>query len=181
MDYPHNGDDGTTGYIGSGRIKKFDLRIETLGAIDEATAILGVVRASSSSSEVKKLLVEIQRDLYKLMAETAADSANVARFRQIDHERVAWLEQQISSLGKSIQIGKDFIIPGDSYSAAMMDLARTIVRRAERRLVELMDRGDVENQQLIRYMNRLSTLLFILEQIENKANGISEITTVKGK
>jgi cob(I)alamin adenosyltransferase len=173
------GDDGTTGLLGEGRVTKFDLRTETLGTLDEATAAIGLSRVHCNTPESKPLLITIQRHLYAIMAEAAATPENAARFHVIDESHVDWLEQQITNLEKNIKIPREFILPGDSLAGAALDLARTIVRRAERRIAELIHRGDISNQELLRYLNRLSSFLFVLELCENRAAGKENPTLAK--
>ncbi len=169
--YTRTGDDGTTGLLGEGRLPKYHPRIETLGALDEASAALGLARALASQEGTKSILAEIQRDLYALMAEVAATPENAARFRTLSLARVQWLESQADALEARLPPPKEFILPGDSLPGAAFSLARTIVRRAERRLAELKERGEVENPALLPYLNRLSSLCFLLELSENEAAG----------
>jgi cob(I)alamin adenosyltransferase len=169
--YTRKGDDGTTGLLGEGRVSKTHPRMEALGALDEASATLGLARASARDPRCGPLVTEIQRDLYRLMAEVAAPPENAAQFHAIDAARVAWLETQTDSLGRSVTLPKEFILPGDSPGGAAFSLARTVVRRAERRVVELFDSGEIKNLELQRYLNRLSSLCFVLELIENEAAG----------
>lgn len=169
--YTRTGDEGTTGLLGEGRVPKFDLRIEALGAVDEATAALGLARAAAPSALTAALLLEVQRDLYKLMAEVGATPENAARFRVIDEARVAWLEAKTDMLEKATEMPREFILPGDHPSSAALALARTIVRRAERRVVALYTSGGLENPQLMVYLNRLSSFVFVLELAENARAG----------
>ena len=171
--FTQTGDEGSTGLLGEGRVPKFDLRIEALGALDEATAALGLARASANTPEIGLLVVEIQRDLYKLMAEVGATPENAGKFRTIDHERVKWLEAKTEDISAEIDVPRDFILPGEVPSSAAMGLARTIVRRAERRVVELQHSGGLENMALLAYLNRLSSLCFALELLENRNAGKS--------
>ena len=117
------------------------------------------------------ILLEAQRDLYKLMAEVAATPENAEKFHFIDAARVTWLEEQTDALSKLVEMPKEFILPGDSLAGAALSLARTIIRRAERRVVELFDAHEIINPDLQRYLNRLSSLCFVLELLENKAAG----------
>ncbi|MBI3739698.1 MAG: cob(I)yrinic acid a,c-diamide adenosyltransferase [Chloroflexi bacterium] len=168
--YTRKGDDGTTGLLGEGRVAKYDARIEALGTLDESTAALGVARASARDARSAPLLLEAQRDLYRLMAEVASTPENATQFH-FDAKRVNWVEEQIESLSKTIEMPKEFILPGDSAAGAALSLARAIVRRAERRVVELFDNEHIVNPVLQKYLNRLSSLLFVLELIENKSAG----------
>ncbi len=168
--FTRKGDDGTTGWLGSGRISKHDARIEALGALDESSAALGLARAAARDPRSAPITLEAQRDLYRLMAEIAAPPENAGGFR-FDSARVAWLEQQIETLGRSLSMPGEFIVPGDSPAGAAFSLARTVVRRAERRIVELADKKQVRNPAIQEYLNRLSSLLFVLELVENHAAG----------
>ncbi len=150
---------------------KYHARIEAVGTLDESTAALGLARAQCLDSRSAPIILEAQRDLYKLMAEVAATPENAERFHFIDSARVAWLEEQTDALSKLVEIPKEFILPGDSLAGAALSLARAIVRRAERRVVELHDEQEVSNPDLQRYLNRLSSLCFVLELLENKAAG----------
>jgi cob(I)alamin adenosyltransferase len=105
------------------------------------------------------------------MAEVAATPENAEQFRFIDSARIAWLEEQTDALSKLVEMPREFILPGDSLAGAALSLARTIIRRAERRVVELFDAEEITNPDLQRYLNRLSSLCFVLELLENKAAG----------
>ena len=175
--YTRKGDDGTTGLLGEGRVAKYHARMEALGALDESSATLGLARASVLDPRCGPLLLESQRDLYRVMAEVAAPPENADQFH-FDATRVGWLEEQTDTLSQTIEMPKEFILPGDSQSGAALSLARAIVRRAERRVVGLFDSEEIKNPALQKYLNRLSSLLFVLELIENQAAGKS---TTKAK
>ena len=157
--------------MGEGRVAKYHARIEAVGTLDESTAALGQARAQCHDPHSGRILLEAQRDLYKLMAEVAATPENAEKFRFIDAGRVTWLEEQTDELSKLVEMPKEFILPGDSAAGAALSLARAIVRRAERRVVELFDAQEIENPELQRYLNRLSSLCFVLELLENKSAG----------
>jgi len=169
--YTSKGDDGTTNLLGEGRVTKYHARIEAVGTLDESTAALGLARAQCLDPRSGEILLETQRDLYKLMAEVAATPENAEKFHFIDAARVAWLETQTDKLSQLVELPGEFIVPGDSLAGAALSLARTIIRRAERRVVELFDAGELANGDLQRYLNRLSSLCFVLELLENKAAG----------
>lgn len=177
--YTRAGDDGYTGLLGEGRLPKYDLTMEGIGALDEANAALGFARSVCRAAGAAAILLRAQRDLYGAMAEVAATPETVEKFRSVGDNRVAWLEQQLDELGKSVQMPNDFIVPGDSLPGAALDLARTVVRRAERRLAELLHEGTVSNPALLKYLNRLSTLIFVLELQENQHAGIGAPTLAK--
>jgi cob(I)alamin adenosyltransferase len=118
-----------------------------------------------------ELLLTIQRDLYTLMAEVAALPEHASRFRAINTERVLWLEQQIDRISTTVDLPHEFTVSGNTPSGAALNLARTVVRRAERRVTELLHQGEIENIDLLRYINRLSSLCYVLEGAENAAAG----------
>ena len=165
--YTRGGDDGFTGLLGEGRVAKEDLRVEAVGALDEANAALGVARAATRSIETAGSILQVQRDLYGLMAEVAATPENAARFRVINDQRVTWLETQVDAVTAEVEVPKEFIVPGDTLEGAFLDLARTVVRRAERRVTALFHAGGLENVDLLRYLNRLSSFCFVLELREH--------------
>jgi len=177
--YTSAGDDGYTGLLGEGRVPKHHPRIEIIGAIDEATAFLGFSRAICQDSKTGALLLLVQRDLYQIMAEIAATPENSRQFRSIDEKKVSWIEDQIEILSSMVQNPEEFIIPGDSAVGASLAIARTIVRRAERCLAKLWLDGEIENQNLLPYLNRLSSLCFILELRENDVGGNIDSTLAK--
>jgi len=169
--YTRTGDDGNTGLLGEGRVPKNHPIPQTVGTIDEASAALGLARAICRAEGIAPIILEVQRDLYHIMAEISATPNNAERFRVIDDRRVLWLEQQIETLGEFVNMPAEFIVPGDSYGGAALALARTIVRRAERRLLDLSQENHIQNTELLRYINRLSTLCFVLELYESSESG----------
>ena len=177
--YTGKGDDGYTGLLGEGRIPKYHPITEAVGALDEATAALGMARSICHAPDIPDLITTVQRDLYGLMAEVSSTPDNAARFRVIDAGRVAWLEDRTDNFSKTIHIPKEFVLPGDSQGGAAFSLARTIVRRAERRVAELLHTGAIENKELLKYLNRLSSLCFVLELVENHSSGKSQPTLAR--
>jgi len=177
--YTRKGDDGTTGILGGGRLPKNHPRLEAVGNIDELTAALGVARAYSQTEQAGEIILSVQHDLYTLMSEVSTLPEHAEKFRAIDEAKVSWLEKQIKYIQEYVEPPKEFIIPGDTPNGAHLDLARTIVRRAERRLSGLYHNGDVENVQLLRYLNRLSSLCFALELLETQVGGKTQPTLVK--
>lgn len=177
--FTRSGDDGFTSLLGEGRIPKYHLRMETVGTVDEATAALGVARSICREQKTRDILLATQRDLYHLMAELSATPQNAPSFRMIDEQKVAWLEAQAETIGTLVNMPREFIIPGDTPAGAALDLARAIVRRAERLLAQLLHNLEIENLQLLRYLNRLSSLCFVLELFENQAGGQSTPTLAK--
>lgn len=177
--YTGLGDNGYTDLLGKGRVPKYHPRLEALGTLDEASAALGLARAACQSEHNAALILTIQRDLYNLMTEVAATPENAARFRTIDKDRVDWLEAQTEALSKLVEVPREFIVPGDSPGGAALALARAIVRRAERQVALLTHNQELENAELLRYLNRLSSLIFLLELLENQAAGKIKPTLAK--
>jgi len=169
--YTRAGDDGTTGLLGENRLPKYHPRMETLGVLDEASAALGLARALSTVSQTVNLLKDIQRDLYTIMAEVSATPENARQFQIMAPRRVQWLEMQVDAIVAVAPIPAEFILPGDTLPGAALAVARTVVRRAERRVAELLDTGEIENRVLLLYLNRLSSLCFALEVFENAQAG----------
>ncbi|MFQ5922450.1 MAG: cob(I)yrinic acid a,c-diamide adenosyltransferase [Anaerolineales bacterium] len=184
------GDDGYTGLLGDRRVPKSHPRSEANGALDEASAALGLARALVSSKQIQEVLIEAQRDLYHIMSEVAAEPEIAKRFRVVDQARVDWLEAQIENFGSEVVIPKEFVLGGDTSSAAALDFARTVVRRAERAAVRLdletradgpaESRTDFENPHLFVYLNRLSFLCFVLALWEVQHQGDGSPTLAKG-
>ncbi len=161
--YTKTGDDGTTGLYFGGRVRKDSAAIELNGVVDEAQAALGVARAETvAGSEVNQRLTALARDLYVLMAEVATAPANrrklVAGSTLVTEEMVLSLEQGIDDLLQRFEMPSDFVIPGENRVAAALDLARTIVRRAERLAVG----APTEGSFVLAYLNRLSDLLWAM-------------------
>jgi len=162
--YTKRGDDGTTGLLFGGRVPKNAKRIEVNGAVDEAQAALGVARAElARGSELADLLVAIERDLWVLMAEVATAPANrrklVAGTSLVTPEMVAALEGRIDELNERFEMPTEFVVPGQNRVAALLDVARTVVRRGERLVVTAM--ADLDTQ-VGPYLNRLSDLLWTM-------------------
>ena len=169
--YTGKGDQGTTDLLGD-RVGKNDPVVEVLGSLDEATSSIGNGRAHASNPELKSWLMETQHDLYRILAELAyTDELRPATYH-FDAERVSWLEGITDEIGSRVELPPHFILPGDTIAGAALDVARTVVRRAERRAVDLMEIGKLSNQEIIRYLNRLSSLLFIAARYEDHLAGI---------
>ena len=177
--YTRNGDDGTTGMLGNQRIPKHSLRMEAIGSLDEANAALGVVRSQTCSVEVREIVINVQKQLYLVMGEIAASKENAEKFRKIDQTSISWIEDGIDRISNQVDIPDEFIVPGDTKGGAFLALARTIVRRAERRVSELFSLNELENENLLSYLNRLSSLCFVLELYENNLIGKGNQTLVK--
>lgn len=175
------GDTGYTSLLGEQRVPKYDARPETFGTVDEATSALGLARASTDDPKVKAIIVQTQQDLYMLMGELATPPENRAAVGvRITEERVRWLEDVENELKAAVTIPNKFIIPGDSVEGATLDLARTIIRRAERLTARLAHDGALGaagESQALRYLNRLSDMIFILARyLEARQGGSTRAT-----
>lgn len=166
MYYTGKGDDGKTKTLGKNRVPKYHPRIQTLGAIDEANAALGVARSQAQHPGTNELVQAVQRDLYTMMTRVAAAPQNLDQFPPFPEERLTWLEKQIEILEEKTTSPRNFILPGDTPSAAAFALARTVTRRAERHLAQALADDLIQEPILLKYLNRLSSLCFVLELLE---------------
>ena len=170
--YTRRGDDGTTGLLFGGRVAKDSPLPSAYGAVDEAQAALGVARASAErDSELDRRLVDLEADLWVLMAELATDPSNRAKLTPeknlVTAGMVAALEERIDELSARFEPPTEFVVPGGSVTGAQLDVARTVVRRAERDVLSalgaLAERGTpVEGTEVVAYLNRLSDLLWTM-------------------
>ena len=165
------GDDGSTGLLGGGRAPKDDPRIEAYGTIDEASSAVGLAKSLSSQPRVRAICEELQRGLYSLGAELATNPASGTSFARTTEENVERLDALIAELEQSVAMPEGFILPGATPASGALDLARAITRRAERRCVALERVKGLENQQVRRWLNRLSLLLFVLGRYEEALAG----------
>ena len=166
------GDTGYTGLLGDERVAKYDPRPDTFGTVDEATSALGLARAMAQDQKVKDIIYRVQQELYLLMGELATTPENYEKMGlRMTIEHVQRLEQIEEELKHEVEIPNKFIIPGDTLDGAALDLARTIIRRAERMAVKLLHDGVIQNVEGVRYLHRLSDLIFILARyIEVKSS-----------
>ena len=177
--YTRLGDEGFTQLLGQGRVPKYHPRPEALGAVDEASAALGFARASTQNVMLKQNIFKVQRDLYQLMAELAATPENAEQFRFISQEQLLWVEKQIEQLSAGLPALKEFIIAGDTLPSAAFAVARTAMRRAERRVSALIHNGELDNPNILPYLNRLSSLCFVMElfEIHSENKATSSVTS----
>ena len=182
--YTRTGDDGSTA-LGTGeRRPKFDLRIAAYGTIDETNATIGIARLHlASEPDIEKILLRIQNDLFDLGADLAApespDKPNRERLRIVDSQ-VDRLETDIDKLNAELAPLTSFVLPGGEAAAAHLHLARTVCRRAERLVVELaLVKNEIVGAPAIRYLNRLSDLLFVAARYVN-GRGARDILWVPG-
>jgi cob(I)alamin adenosyltransferase len=165
------GDDGTTSLLFGHRIPKFSPRTEAYGAIDEASSALGLARAFINNPEVKQIILDIQQELFVVGSELATlPHENVKLKKRISQEHSLRLEKLIEKFESLIQMPNAFVPPGGSPGAGSLDLARSIIRRAERRVAKLYDEGEIRNAELLCYCNRLADLLFTLARYDEWAD-----------
>jgi len=181
--YTKTGDDGTTGLIGGKRVSKDALRIEAYGAIDELNAVLGVASAHPVPERVHGILRRIQDDLFSVGANLALPagmehgSFNVP---PIVEDQITRLEKDIDGFQEALPPLRQFILPGGNAPGALLHLARTVARRAERRCVSLAHTEDID-PRIICYLNRLSDLCFVLARYVNQQEGHAEDHPTFGK
>lgn len=166
--YTARGDTGQTDLLGE-RVGKDDPRIDLLGELDETTSSIGLGRAHAQDARTKEALLTAQRDLYQIMAELAFTDATRPDTLRLPQARVAWLEASTDAIADTVTLPREFVVPGDTVPGAALDVARTVARRAERVAVHLDQHGQMPNPQILRYLNRLSSLLFILARAEDIA------------
>lgn len=171
------GDTGLSDLIDAGNVPKFDLRFEVLGTLDEASSAIGVARAAGGlQPAARELLLDIQRDLCWMMSELAAVSDSRRPETHITPERLAALESMYHHLTTAHPLTSAFTVPGDSMGGALLHLARSIIRRAERHVTRLDYETTLSNPCIVAYLNRLSTVLFAMARAEESAFGIQEPT-----
>lgn len=167
--YTRKGDDGTTGLFYGGRVAKDDSGPESYGAVDEAVSSLGVARAAASGALAEQILA-LQRDLFVVAAELATDPANRSKLvpgeSVVTEAMVTRLEERIDGVVQASGIPTEFVVPGSSPAAAALDMARTVVRRAERRAVAHIRRAEIEGSWVVAYLNRLADHLYVLARSE---------------
>jgi len=177
--YTKTGDEGLTGLFGGGRVSKDDPRVEAYGDVDELNAVLGVVRAVEMMPRIDEVLVPVQRDLFSIGALLATPDLEKMRQHlakaQIDEDRIAELERRIDECDRELEPLRAFIVPGGTPKAAALHVARTVCRRAERRVILLQREHEIP-QIVVVYLNRLSDLLFTLARVANTRAGAAEVT-----
>ncbi len=161
------GDDGTTGLLGGSRVAKDDPRIEAFGTVDEASSAIGLAKGLTADDRVRELCEECQRGLYRLGAQLATEPGDAGRFGAVEGADVARLEAIAGELEAEVPMPAGFILPGATPASGALDLARAIVRRAERRCLRLPD----ATPEAMAYLNRMSLLLFILGRYEEHRAG----------
>ena len=171
--YTRSGDAGDTRLLFGGRVSKADPRCQAYGATDEAVSAMGLARAMSQDERVRHILLQVQREMFTVGAELATSAERyehlTANFDVVTAEMVDRLERFIDEMAGQVELPPAFIIPGASAASAALDLARSLLRTGERRVVELHQQQMLVNPEVLRYINRLSDLLFMLARFEDRA------------
>ncbi|MDP3040589.1 MAG: cob(I)yrinic acid a,c-diamide adenosyltransferase [Deltaproteobacteria bacterium] len=167
MKFSKKGDRGLTSLLGGQRIPKSGPRPEAYGTLDEASSALGLARAAATRLKTKEIILDLQKDLLILGAELATVAEDMKKYSyQITTEHIARLEGLIEELQVEVKLKNEFILPGATMASAAIDLARAIVRRAERKAVRLFQEKIIDNVDVLRFLNRLADLLFTLARYE---------------
>ena len=181
--YTRTGDDGTTSLGNGERRKKYDLRIDAYGTIDEANATIGLARVHTArAAGLDAMLARIQNDLFDVSADLCLSEKGPGGARlTVTDAQVTWVEQQIDKLNAELAPLKSFVLPGGSAAAAYLHLARTVCRRAERLMVQLNDKaGEGVTPAALKYVNRLSDFLFVASRHANE-KGTRDVLWVPGE
>ncbi len=173
--YTKKGDDGTTGLLYGGRVAKDDLRTQVYGTLDETVSALGVARAGGLVPRVEDIVIRLQREMFVAGAELATSEENLSKLQpgisKVGPSMTAQAESDIDSLLEEHPLRPEFVLPGETLGAAGLDLARSTVRRAERQAVALDRQGALDDREVLRYLNRVSDLLFALARYEEAERG----------
>jgi cob(I)alamin adenosyltransferase len=167
--YTRTGDKGKTGLADGSRVDKFNSRIESLGNIDELNSIIGIVLTEKIPNDMKAILERVQHDLFDIGGELSIPNHIV-----IDEKKIDFLENSLDKMNNELQPLKEFILPGGSRISSYCHLARTVCRRVERNLFKLAQ-SDKVNEASLKYVNRLSDMLFVLARFLNKINQHNDI------
>lgn len=178
--YTKTGDDGTTGLIGGKRVRKDSPRIEAGGALDELNAAIGVARSRTLPDNADRVLKLVQGILFKIGTELASSNEADERITQLGEEEVQNLEREIDTFESGLPPLKQFILPGGTIAGAQLHLVRTLARRTERRCISLAG-AEKLNPNILRYLNRLSDLCFVLARYINQQESVSEEHPTYGK
>jgi len=177
--YTRTGDAGETGLFGGGRVEKDHPRVEAYGDVDELNATLGLVRALEPMPRIDEVIVPIQRDLFAIGALLATPDRDKMRASlekaRIDESRIRELEAAIDQCAAELEPLRSFIVPGGTAKAASLHVARTVCRRAERRVVALQQSEELPSIVVV-FLNRVSDLLFMLARVANRRAGAGEVS-----
>lgn len=180
--YTRTGDDGTTALGTGARRKKYDLRVEAYGTIDEVNAVIGLVRLHTAGAALDPALARIQNDLFDVSADLCLAEKGPGGTRlTVTDAQVTWLESEIDRINAELAPLRSFILPGGGPASAYLHLARTVCRRAERLMVALKDKeGEGVTEPSLKYVNRLSDYLFVAGRYAND-KGASDVLWTPGQ
>jgi cob(I)alamin adenosyltransferase len=174
--YTKKGDDGTTGLLYGGRVPKDHVRAEVYGTLDETVSALGIARGGGLVERVEEIVVRLQREMFVVGAQLATSEENQSKLEpgisKVTPEMTARAEAEIDALIADHPLPKEFILPGETQGSAGLDLARSVVRRAERQAVRMEREGLVSDPEILRFLNRVSDLLFVLARFEEAERGL---------
>ena len=167
--YTRTGDDGTTGLGDGARVSKTSPRVEAMGAVDELNSVIGLLMTESPPDSIQETLSEIQHALFDLGGEISLPGQQL-----VHNEQVTRIENTLDRMNDVLSPLKDFILPGGTQAAALCHQARSVCRRAERRLLVLAEQQSVSNEST-KYLNRLSDLLFVMARHLNRGAGVDDV------
>jgi cob(I)alamin adenosyltransferase len=173
--YTKKGDDGTTGLLYGGRVGKDDVRTEVYGTLDETVSALGIARAGGLTPRVEEIVIRIQREMFVVGAELATSEENRSKLQEgvskVTPSMTEQAERDIDALLEEHPLRNEFILPGEAMGSAGLDLARSTIRRAERQAVAMNRAGHIADPEVLRYLNRVSDLLFALARFDEAEAG----------
>jgi cob(I)alamin adenosyltransferase len=174
--YTKTGDDGTSGLIGGTRVEKYDLRLEAYGTVDELNSWIGMIRAQQIDPLSKEFLISVQNHLFVIGARLATDltKTDLSSRLPLNAEDIVTLEKEMDRILDQLPSMEHFVLPGGSNTVSYCHLARTVCRRAERRVCQLAKEASIPSE-LIKYMNRLSDYLFVLSRKIAVDEGVDEV------
>jgi cob(I)alamin adenosyltransferase len=174
--YTKKGDDGTTGLLYGGRVRKDDPRTDVYGTLDETVSALGIARAGGLTQKVEEIVVRVQREMFVVGAQLATATENQSKLEEGVSKLAPGMTEQaeadIDRLLMEHPLRPEFVLPGSTMGSAGLDLARSTIRRAERLAVSMAAEGLVADDEVLRYLNRVSDLLFALARFEEAERGV---------
>lgn len=173
--YTKTGDDGETSLVGGKRVSKASKRVDSYGDVDELNSVLGICRSKTKERELEDILLLIQNDLFIMGGDLATPNDSEFEVPRVSLEMSQNLEEHIDTFLNEVGDLKEFILPAGDDAGAYLHFARTVCRRAERKVVELSKSEDI-NKHILIYLNRLSDLLFVLARVDNKRSSFKEVS-----
>jgi cob(I)alamin adenosyltransferase len=174
--YTKKGDDGSTGLLYGGRVSKDDIRTDVYGTIDETVSALGVARAGGLVERVEDIVIRLQREMFVAGAHLATAESNQPKLKagvsRVTPDMTERVERDVDELTTEHPLPQEFILPGETAGSAGLDLARSTIRRAERRAVTMDREGLMPDPEILRWLNRVSDLLFVLARYQETASGV---------